>query len=82
LLPPNGLKLNGQKTLTISDNGIGIDLKRFGDKLFGMYKTFNGNPDARGIGLFMTKNQIEAMGGSISVESEPGNGTTFIVTFR
>lgn len=61
----------------ISDNGIGIDMKKNGEKLFGMYKTFNNNPDARGIGLFITKNQIDAMGGKVEVESELGKGTTF-----
>jgi len=66
--------------ITVEDNGIGIDLKRHGDKLFGMYKTFHGNKDARGIGLFITKNQIEAMGGSIHVASIPNKGTTFTIT--
>jgi signal transduction histidine kinase len=42
-----------------------------------MYKTFSTNSDSKGIGLFITKNQIDAMGGSISVESEPYKGTTF-----
>ncbi|MDX5320659.1 MAG: PAS domain-containing protein, partial [Bacteroidota bacterium] len=51
--------------LHIEDNGLGIDLKRYADKIFGMYKTFHGNEDARGIGLFITKNQIEARGGTI-----------------
>jgi signal transduction histidine kinase len=46
-----------------------------------MYKTFHANPDAIGIGLFITKNQVESLGGSISVESQPGNGTTFIIKF-
>ena len=59
------------------DNGKGIDLKKYGEKLFGMYKTFHGNKDAKGVGLFITKNQIEAMGGTIEVESEVGEGTTF-----
>lgn len=69
------------RKLSVADNGVGIDLNRHGDKLFGMYKTFNGNPDARGIGLFMTKSQIESMDGSIEVESTPGVGTTFTITF-
>lgn len=63
--------------LTVSDNGLGIDLEKHGDKLFGMYKTFHGNDNSKGIGLFITKNQIESMGGSIEVESTPGKGTTF-----
>ena len=68
---------NGRKVLQISDNGIGIDLVRNADKIFGMYKTFTNNSDSKGIGLFITKNQIDAMGGNITVESEPNVGTTF-----
>lgn len=63
--------------LQISDNGIGIDLVKNADKIFGMYKTFSNNSDSKGIGLFITKNQIDAMGGNITVESEPNIGTTF-----
>ena len=40
--------------MTFEDNGIGIDLERYGDKVFGMYKTFHQNSDAKGIGLFIT----------------------------
>ncbi|WP_182835577.1 PAS domain-containing sensor histidine kinase [Flagellimonas lutimaris] len=65
--------------LSVEDNGKGIDLERYGKKIFGMYKTFHGNKDARGIGLFITKNQIESMGGTIEVESEVGVGTKFKV---
>ncbi|MBY0482053.1 MAG: PAS domain S-box protein [Chitinophagaceae bacterium] len=71
------LNESGKTVLQIADNGIGIDMKRNRDKLFGMYKTFNNNPDARGIGLFITKNQIDAMGGTVTVESELGKGTCF-----
>jgi PAS domain S-box-containing protein len=70
-------KNNGVICIVVKDNGRGIDLKRYGAKLFGMYKTFHGNDDARGIGLFITKNQVEAMGGRIEVESELEVGTTF-----
>ena len=65
------------KILQISDNGVGIDLVKNADKIFGMYKTFTNNADSKGIGLFITKNQIDAMGGNITVESEPNIGTTF-----
>lgn len=71
-------KENGVE-LRISDNGIGIDLEKYGDQLFGMYKTFHGNKDAKGIGLFITKNQLESLGGTIEVESEVGVGTEFTV---
>ncbi|HCQ15055.1 MAG TPA: hypothetical protein DIU20_02265, partial [Cryomorphaceae bacterium] len=53
-----------------------------GQKLFGMYRTFHDNKDARGIGLFITKNQLEAMGGMVKVSSTVGQGTTFSLSFR
>jgi len=68
--------------LNIEDNGIGIDLKKYGDKLFGMYKTFHNNDDAKGIGLYITKNQIEAMNGKIITSSEVGKGTIFNIYFN
>ncbi|MBT8210246.1 MAG: PAS domain S-box protein [Eudoraea sp.] len=68
--------------LKITDNGLGIDLDKYGEKLYGMYKTFHDKPDARGIGLYITKNQIEAMNGKIAVESEVGKGTTFNIYFN
>jgi PAS domain S-box-containing protein len=68
---------SGNKILQVADNGIGIDLERNGNKIFGMYKTFTNNKDSKGIGLFITKNQIEAMGGQITIESELNQGTTF-----
>ncbi|GAB2775084.1 sensor histidine kinase [Salinimicrobium soli] len=76
-------KLNNDKwSLKISDNGIGIDLQKNKGKLFGLYKTFTDLQDSRGIGLFITKHQVEAMGGEIEVESELGSGTTFKINFQ
>lgn len=73
---------NGRLVLRVSDNGLGIDLNKYGDKMFGIYQTFNGNADARGFGLFISKNQIEAMGGKIDVESTLDFGTTFKIYFK
>jgi signal transduction histidine kinase len=73
---------NGGHGFIVADNGIGIDLKKNGEDLFGMYKTFHGNRDARGMGLFITKNQVESFGGKIEVNSELGKGTTFKVTLN
>lgn len=72
-------KLEQRFEIEFKDNGLGIDLKRFGHKLFGLRKTFHRHKDSRGVGLFITKAQVEAMGGDIKVESEVGVGTTFIV---
>ncbi|MBU2947261.1 PAS domain-containing sensor histidine kinase [Zobellia uliginosa] len=73
---------NGFIVLSIEDNGLGIDLKKYGEKLFGMYKTFHDHSDSRGIGLYITKNQIEAMNGKVTVASEVGLGTTFKIYFN
>jgi PAS domain S-box-containing protein len=77
----NTTQKNNTLELTISDNGKGIDINKYHDRLFGMYKTFHGNKDARGIGLFITKNQIDAMGGKVEVFSEVNVGTSFKITF-
>jgi PAS domain S-box-containing protein len=65
--------------IEIQDNGLGIDLEKNGHRLFGMYQTFHKHPDARGFGLFLVKNQVEALHGRIDVESEPGKGSVFRV---
>jgi PAS domain S-box-containing protein len=67
--------------MDVRDNGIGIDLNKHGRKLFGLYKTFHHNDDARGVGLFLVKNQVEAMGGQIEVDSAVGEGTCFRIIF-
>ena len=74
--------IENKNILQITDNGVGIDLEKYGDKLFGMYKIFHGNKDARGIGLFISKNQIEAMGGKVEVVSELNRGTTFNIYIK
>lgn len=74
--------VDGQQMLAVSDNGLGIDLKRHKNSLFGMYKTFHKNQNSRGIGLFISKNQVEAMGGKIEVHSEVNKGTTFKIYFN
>lgn len=68
--------------LVIKDNGIGIDLDKNKDKIFGLYQRFHNYPDSKGLGLYLVKSQIEAMGGSIEVESQVGKGTQFTLTFK
>jgi len=73
--------MNNNSVFIVEDNGLGMDMNKVGDKLFGMYKTFHHNSDAKGIGLFITKSQIEALKGKIEVESEQNIGTKFKITF-
>jgi signal transduction histidine kinase len=68
--------------LEIRDKGLGINLDKYGHQIFKLQKTFHKHPESRGIGLFMIKNQIEAMGGEIFVESQEDVGTTFFINFN
>lgn len=68
---------NGFPILSVKDNGLGMDLTKNKEKLFGMYKTFHEHPKSKGIGLFITKTQVEVLGGFIEVESEVNVGTCF-----
>jgi len=73
------LKDHAHVYMIFEDNGIGIDLERYGDKVFGMYKTFHQNSDAKGIGLFITRNQVESLGGTIKIDSTVNVGTKFTI---
>lgn len=64
------------------DNGLGIDMAKYGNKLFGLKNTFHQHKDSRGIGLFITRNQIESLGGSISAESQVDKGCAFYLSFK
>lgn len=72
---------NGKIILSVSDNGQGIDLSKYGDQIFKIRKVFHEHPDAKGFGLYITKTQVETMGGKIWVASTPGVGSTFFVQF-
>jgi PAS domain S-box-containing protein len=72
----------GKIILTFKDNGLGIDLKTKGDKVFGLYKRFHSHVEGKGMGLFMVKTQVEAIGGTISLESELDKGTEFTIVFK
>ncbi len=73
---------NGEVHLSVTDNGLGIDMKRQERKLFGLHKTFHRNKDSKGVGLFMTRAQVMAQGGEIKATSIVNEGSTFTVTFN
>ncbi|MFN3753993.1 PAS domain S-box protein [Flavobacterium sp.] len=75
-------KKEGNKiTIHFQDNGLGIDLKINGSKIFGLYKRFHSHTEGKGLGLFMVKTQVEAIGGKISIASMPNKGTEFTIVF-
>ena len=67
--------------LTFKDNGLGLNLNEIGNQVFGIYKRFHDHKEGKGLGLFMTKMQIEALDGKISINSEVNKGTEFIIEF-
>jgi len=74
--------LENKVELIFSDNGMGIDLNKNGDQIFGLYKRFHSNIEGKGMGLFMVKTQVETLGGKISVKSEENKGTEFKIEFE
>lgn len=65
-----------------SDNGLGFDTEKVGDKIFGLNQSFHDHQDSKGIGLYLVHNYMNSLGGSISVESKVNVGTTFILKFN
>jgi len=65
--------------IDVTDNGLGIDLNRFKENLFGLYKRFHTHMEGKGLGLFLVKLQCEVLGGYVDVTSAQGVGTTFSV---
>ncbi len=68
--------------ITFEDNGLGIDLDKKGDQVFGLYRRFHHHIEGKGMGLFLVKTQVELLGGKISIESEVNSGTKFTITFK
>jgi PAS domain S-box-containing protein len=75
-------RVNDKIELCFKDNGKGIDLDKNGDQLFGLYRRFDTSTEGKGMGLFMVKTQVEALGGSIKIKSKLGEGTEFTIQFN
>lgn len=72
----------GYTVIEFRDNGIGIDLERYKDRLFGLYQRFHSHVDGKGLGLYLIREQIRAHDGNLRVESTVGVGTTFYIYLR
>ncbi|WP_286761795.1 PAS domain S-box protein [Salegentibacter sp. UBA1130] len=73
---------DGTIVIAFEDNGLGIDLEKKGDQVFGLYRKFHNHVEGKGMGLFLVKTQVELLGGKISIESKVNGGTKFIITFK
>lgn len=75
-------RLDGKIVLIFNDNGMGIDLKKNGHQVFGLYKRFHTDmAEGKGMGLYMVKTEVEALGGKINITSEVNKGTEFKIEF-
>jgi signal transduction histidine kinase len=68
--------------VVVTDNGLGIDLESHRENLFSLYKRFHFHVEGRGMGLYLVKTQITALGGKVDVKSKPGEGTVFTLWFK
>lgn len=76
-------RLNKDYTiLYFNDNGLGMNMSKFGNKIFGLYQRFHSKIEGKGLGLYIIKSQIESLDGKIEVDSMPDVGTTFKISFK
>ncbi|HEX8037969.1 MAG TPA: PAS domain-containing sensor histidine kinase [Chryseosolibacter sp.] len=73
---------NGRRKLIIADNGLGFDLEKVKDEIFGLHQKFHNHTDSKGIGLYLVHSHVVSMGGKIEVDSKINGGTTFTISFR
>jgi signal transduction histidine kinase len=69
--------VSGRPILTVQDNGIGIDMERFGPQLFQLFRRFHTHVDGTGMGLYLVNRIVQIHGGRLEVTSTVGEGTTF-----
>ncbi|HTI58927.1 PAS domain S-box protein [Mucilaginibacter sp.] len=75
----NIIKKPDEVLIELSDNGVGIDLLKHSNEIFKPYRRFHSHIEGKGLGLFLVKSHVEALKGQISIQSTPGQGTTFKV---
>ena len=69
--------VTGRPTLTVQDNGIGINMERFGPQLFQLFRRFHTHVEGTGMGLYLVNRIVQNHGGRLEVASTVDEGTTF-----
>ncbi|HEX8330009.1 MAG TPA: PAS domain-containing protein [Hymenobacter sp.] len=69
----------GRPILTVQDNGMGIDMERFGSQLFQLFRRFHTHVDGTGMGLYLVNRIVQIHGGHLDVSSVVDEGTTFTI---
>lgn len=79
IIKVSSYSIEGKIIIEIEDNGMGIDIEKHEEKLFGLYKRFHFHVEGKGMGLYLVKSQVEALGGKIKIQSQIGKGTKFSI---
>ena len=74
------VKADDSVKLIISDNGLGFDMEKVKDSIFGLHQTFHKHTDSKGIGLYLVYSHLTSLGGTINVESKVNEGTKFTIS--
>ena len=72
----------GYLCFSVKDNGLGIDLEKYGNQVFTLYKRFHSHTEGKGMGMYLIKSQVDALGGIIHIESQVNEGTTVEVCLK
>ena len=74
--------VDGFVRITVADNGLGLNVEKLGNRLFGMFQVFHKTKEGKGLGLYIIKKQVEQLGGRIEVQSEVDKGSEFQVYLK
>jgi signal transduction histidine kinase len=74
--------MNDAVQIEVTDNGLGIDVEKHRENLFNLYRRFHFHVEGKGLGLYLVRTQVEALGGMIEIKSNVDQGTTFTIYLR
>ncbi|UZD23560.1 ATP-binding protein [Algoriphagus halophytocola] len=72
-------RTENQSVIEVRDNGIGIDLNLYKNRIFKLYDTLSPSTNFKGTGLYLSKVRINSMGGTIRLASKPMEGTAVFI---